>query len=98
MTHIAFWSVSAIGLAALAANLFGFGPREYILWLFFAWIVTGFLMGVSALASGKIYIGNQVFSKEPTTGWVARMVGAVLFVSVGLLMWFFFGLLFIVGR
>lgn len=96
-THIAFWAASALLLAAFAAGFAGLVAGQPVIWLLYVWLVMGCLMGVSALASGKIYIANQVFAKKPTTGWAARAVGFVVMGCTGLLILFLHGLMSIRG-
>ena len=49
--------------------------------------------GVAGAASGRLYVGNQVFSRTPLTGWPARLSGLVVSVAVSLVMFFACGLM-----
>ena len=79
--QIAFWASSALFLAGCIAGFAGFASAQAISPLFFIWILTAIIVGATAVCSGMLYIGKQVFARTPTTGWSARIAGA--FAAVG---------------
>lgn len=90
--HVVFWLTSAVFLTSGIASLAGAIRTERSFFMFALWIVTVALVGAAAVCSGKLYSGNQVFSREPTTGWPARGLGAVVFLAAAALIIFGYGL------
>lgn len=85
--HVVFWLTSAVFLASCVAAFAGAlrPDRAFIMFVF--WIIAGMLVGVAAMFSGRLYVGNQIFSREPTTGWLARLYGAFLFLCAAVLLY-----------
>jgi hypothetical protein len=79
--HIAFWGSAAVSLVTGCGAIAGLFPSRIALWSLGSAVIAGFVLGVSALTSGRLYVGNQVFDRTPTTGWAARLCGA--FISLG---------------
>jgi hypothetical protein len=95
--HISFWIASGLLLVALAAALLGLASGQTTVSLFLLWASAGLLLSVSAIFSGKLYVGNQVFSATPTTGTAARIRGLVIAAMTGALLLFGYSLTFIRG-
>lgn len=93
--HIVFWLTSAVFLLTCAGAIAGLVRVERAFFMLAIWIVASLLVGASALFSGRLYMGNQVFPREPTTGWAARVVGAFLFLAAAVLLLFGYGLLMV---
>lgn len=92
VAHVLFWSVSAFFLASCLAGYAGLVGGQIVVSLFWVTIIAAFLLGVAAVASGRLYVGNQVFSRTPLTGWPARLWGLVVSASTVLLMLFAYAL------
>jgi hypothetical protein len=75
------------------ARYAGIVGGRIVLWLFWAFMFSALLLTLSAVASGRLYVGNQVFRRMPLTGWAARSVGLLITGLVLFNMWFFYGLL-----
>ncbi len=91
--HVLFWSVSAVFLVSCLAGYAGMVGGQIVLSLFWGTIIAAFLLGVSGAASGRLYVGNQVFSRTPLTGWTARVWGLAVSAAASLLMFFAYGLM-----
>jgi len=90
--HIAFWGASAALLSAICGGIAGLVPTYLIFWLLGWTLVAAFALGVSALTCGRLYVGNQVFDRTPTTGWAARLYGALVSLASGSLVLFAYAL------
>lgn len=91
-SHVVFWLTSAVFLLTCVGAIAGLMRAERAFFMLAIWLVSGVLVGASALFSGRLYIGNQVFSREPTTGWSAKVFGALILLSAGALFLFGYGL------
>jgi len=85
--HVIFWLTSAVFLASCVAAFAGAQRPDRSFIMFVIWIVAGLLIGAAAMCSGKLYFGNQIFAREPTTGWSARLAGAFLFLCAAVLLY-----------
>ena len=95
--HIVFWAVSAVFLASCAGAVAGILPAGTALFLFAIWMVTAGLLGTAAACSGKLYVGNQVFSRTPLTGWPARLAGGLVSAGATSLILFGYAITFLGG-
>lgn len=90
--HIGFWVSSLLFAMGIIAAFVNVGTAQIVAFLFFIWIAAALLLGASAVWSGRLYIGNQIFSRTPTTGWPARIAGAFLFTCAGAILLFAYAL------
>ena len=96
--HLVFWAASGCLLFGLTLSICtSLGSAQANIYLFVFFMVACFLLGVSAIFSGLIYRGNQVFAREPTTGWRAHVAGSAIALSSGGLMLFAYALTTIRG-
>lgn len=86
--HISFWAASALMVASGLAALAGLTHPQFFILFLYMWVLAGFGLGISTVFSAKLYVGNQVFARGPTTGWPARLIGVVLSAAIGFLMLF----------
>ena len=91
--HVVFWGVAALFLASCLAGYAGLVGGQIVLSLFWGTIIGTFLLGVAGAASGRLYVGNQVFSRKPLTGWPARVWGLVVSAAASLIMFFAYALM-----
>jgi hypothetical protein len=91
--HILFWIVSMLFLASCVAGYLGMIGGQIALSLFWGAIVAAFLFGLAAIASGRMYVGNQVFRRRPLNGVSARLYGLAVSAGAALLLWFAYGLM-----
>ncbi len=92
-SHVLFWSTAAAFLLSCVGGYAGLIGGQIVISLFWFWIASGFLLGLAASFSGKLYIGNQVFRRSPLTGWVARTAGIVVSALAAFIMLFAYGLM-----
>ncbi|MBY0423109.1 MAG: hypothetical protein K2Q06_12455, partial [Parvularculaceae bacterium] len=76
--QVAFWVVSGLWIAAWLAVFFRAVGIEIALYATLVWLGSGCALGVAALFSGRLYVGNQAFRRAPTTGWPARLYGGFI--------------------
>lgn len=96
-SHIAFWASSFFLVAACLGSFAALIHSQIIIWLFWLWLATSFQLGVTAMLSGRLYVGNQVFSRTPLKGWPARAVGGITSILASALIVFAYSLTFIRG-
>ncbi len=92
LAHLAFWLSSAALVAAIAAGAAALVSASVGIFIFITWLFTAFSLGCAALISGRIYVGNQIFTRTPTTGAPARTVGGFVAGSAGALLFFGYAL------
>ena len=90
--HVVFWVWSALFLAGLIGGFAKLVPGQIVGWLFCIEIVTALILGASAVCSGKLYAGRQVFARTPATGWPARIAGTFVVLGTAALILFAYGL------
>lgn len=95
--HIVFWLTSAVFLLTCVGAIAGLMRAERAFVMLAIWLVSCAFIGASALFSGKLYSGHQVFSRAPMTGWSARVLGALVLLSSATILLLGYGLLS-VGR
>lgn len=97
--NIAFWIAFILMLSSLAVSaVSGLVTATTNILLFGIVLVAGFCLGVSAVFSGKLYRGNEIFTKTPTTGWLARVYGAFLAAGCAVVLLFGWALTTYPGR
>jgi hypothetical protein len=94
LAHIVFWGVSALFLLSCIAGYAGLIGGQIVIILFWLFFVSGFALCLSSVFSGRLYVGNQVFARQPLIGWAARLTGIALTPLFAFVMWFVYGLLF----
>lgn len=94
MAHVVFWSVSTLFALSCITGYAGLIGGQVIIALFWLFFVSGFALCLSGVFSGRLYIGNQVFSRRPLVGWPARLTGMALTPIFAFVMWFVYGLLY----
>lgn len=93
VAHVVFWGVSGLFLVSCVAGYAGLVGGRIVIALFWGTTIAAFLLGLAGAVSGRLYVGNQVFSRTPLTGWPARMSGLVVSAAVSLIMFFAYGLM-----
>ena len=94
IAHIAFWGVSAIFILSCIAGYAGLIGGQVVISLFWLTIVSVFALGLTAAFSGRLYVGNQVFSRKPMIGQIARLAGLIYAALAAFVMFFAYGLLY----
>ncbi len=92
--HVVCWTVSALFLLSCVAGYGGLIGGQVVISLFWLTIASAFGLSLAAAFSGRLYVGNQVFSRRPIVGWVARSVGVILAAVTAFIMFFAYGLLY----
>jgi hypothetical protein len=93
VAHVIFWIVSALFVLGCVAGYFGFIGGQAVVTLFWLIIISAFALGLTAAFSGRLYIGNQVFSRTPMVGPSARMAGMIYAALAAFIMFFAYGLM-----
>ena len=93
IVHVLHWLVSALFVLGCVAGYIGLIGGQAVISLFWLTMVSAFALGCVAAFSGRLYVGNQVFSRRPLVGWPARIAGMICVALVGFIMFFAFGLL-----
>ncbi len=94
VAHVVFWSVSALFFLSCLAGYGGLIGGQVVVALFWVTIVSAFALSLAAAFSGRLYVGNQVFSRRPIIGWVARSLGVTFAALTAFIMIFAYGLLY----
>lgn len=90
--HIVFWAASALMIVTGLAAFAGLVSRQLFIWFLWLWIISGLALSLAAAYSAKLYVGDQVFKRTPTTGWSARLIGILLSAGIGLLFLYVYAL------
>lgn len=96
VAHVVFWGVSALFILSCLGVYVGLISGQVAVSLFWLAIVSAFALGLAAAFSGRLYVGNQVFSRNPLVGWTARLAGLVYSALTAFVMLFAYGLLHMV--
>ena len=94
VAHVVFWSVSALFILGCIVGYGGSIGGQVVIWCFWMMIASAFALCLAAALSGRLYVGNQVFSRRPLVGWVARSAAMILAALIAFLTFFAYGLLY----
>jgi hypothetical protein len=94
VAHVVFWSVSALFILGCIAGYGGLIGGQVVIFLFWMLMASAFALCLAAAFSGRLYIGNQVFSRRPLVGWVARSAATILAALIAFVAFFAYGLLY----
>lgn len=92
--HVVFWSASTLFVISCIAGYAGLIGGQVAIFLFWPFIGSALALCLSGVFSGRLYFGNQVFSRRPMVGWVARLTGMVFAAIVTFVMFFAYGTLY----
>jgi hypothetical protein len=92
--HVICWSASMLFLLSCIAGYFGLIGGQAVFVLLWLTLASGFALGLTAVFSGRLYWGNQVFSKTPSPliGWTARLAGMIVTGLFAFIMFFTYGI------
>ena len=93
IAHVFTWSISTLLILASIAGYAGIVGGITVISLIGMTILSGFALSLSAVFSGRLYIGNQLFSRKPLLGVPARLAGIFLTGLFAFIAYFFYGLM-----
>jgi hypothetical protein len=79
--HMAFWVTTALMTFGWFGAAYRIVEPHVAIKLFFVWLAATAALGLSAMASGKLYRATNVFSRKPFVGRPAKLSGGFVFLG-----------------